>query len=89
MEQDRRTNEYPIPGEDPREIDREKTDDEVLDEVAAQDGIVHQPQPQTELGVSSDRPGRDLSELEEAPEVPRHRDTSDPRPRASDSGRAD
>ncbi|WP_026877564.1 hypothetical protein [Jiangella gansuensis] len=69
-EEDRRTKPGPTPGEDPREIDRERTTDAALDEIGAQDGMVHPQRPSGGLGISSDAPGRDLNDLDDAPDVP-------------------
>jgi hypothetical protein len=74
MAEDRRTKEHPTPGEDPREIDRERTTDEALREQRAQDGIVHGQKRAGGMGISSDAPGRDLRELDDAPDVPKYRD---------------
>lgn len=76
MSEERWVKEPPTPGEDPREIDREKTTPEVLDDMADHDGIVHPQQPKHGLGTTSDAPGRDLDDLDEAeaPEVPGYRD---------------
>lgn len=76
MDQDRRTKEAPTPGEDPREIDRERTSADALDETRAQHGLVHGQQPDDGLGTSADAPGRDLDQLADAPDVPRLRDES-------------
>lgn len=76
MDQDRRTKEAPTPGEDPREIDRERTSGEALDETRAQHGLVHGQPPVDGLGTSADAPGRDLDQLTDATDVPRLRDES-------------
>jgi hypothetical protein len=69
MTEDRRTKPGVTPGEDPREIDREKTSEQALDEVAGQEGIVRPEPPRGDMGTSTG--GRDLGDLEDAPE-PRH-----------------
>jgi hypothetical protein len=74
MTEDRRTKQGVTPGEDPREIDREKTGSEALDELAGQDSLTHPQEPTQGLGTTSDAPGRDLSDLEDAPEVRSLRD---------------
>lgn len=74
MAEDRRTKPDPTPGEDPREIDREQTTSEAVDVTDAQDGLVHPQPPRGGLGTSADAPGRDLHELEDAPDVPHLRD---------------
>lgn len=76
MAEDRRTKQGPTPGEDPREIDREKTSADAADEAAAQDGLVHDQPPRGGLGTSADAPGRDLDELGDAPDVPKLREQS-------------
>lgn len=63
------------PGEDPRDIDEERNSPSALDQLAAQEGIVHPAEPTGGLGTSSDAaPGRDLSDLRDAPEVTELRD---------------
>jgi hypothetical protein len=74
MPEDRRTKPGATPGEDPREIDRERQAAEVLDELAGQDGIVHAQPATSGLGTSADAPGRDLDDLDEAYEPRRLRD---------------
>lgn len=76
MTEDRRTKPDPTPGEDPREIDREKTSDEALDETTAQDGLVHRQEQHGGLGTSADAPGHDLDDLDDAPAVSRFRHRS-------------
>lgn len=76
MDEDRRTKQGATPGQDPREIDAERTGDTALDELADQDRLTH-PQERTRgLGTTSDAPGRDLDDLEGAPEPTRLRDES-------------
>src|SRR5918996_2940675 len=76
MEEDRRTKPGATPGQDPREIDQERTGERALDELAEQDRLTH-PQERTRgLGTSSDAPGRDLGDLEDAPEQSELRDES-------------
>lgn len=73
MVEDRRTKQDVTPGEDPREIDKEKLSEQALEEMEGQQGIVH-PQPRkADMGVSSDRPGRDVDELSEEHEPRRLR----------------
>lgn len=76
MAEDRRTKEPPTPGEDPREIDRERTTRQALEDQEAQDGLVHGQRPVSGMGVSSDAPGHDLGDLDDAPDVPKYRDKS-------------
>ncbi|NED94274.1 hypothetical protein G1H11_03010 [Phytoactinopolyspora alkaliphila] len=76
MSEDRRTKEHPTPGEDPREIDRESATDEALRVQEAQDGLVHGQERTGGMGVSSDAPGRDVHDLDDAPDVPKYRDES-------------
>ncbi|WP_166350428.1 hypothetical protein [Phytoactinopolyspora limicola] len=74
MAEDRRTKEPVTPGEDPREIDRERQSEQAVAEQEAQDSLLN-PQPRTGgLGVSSDAPGHDLRDLDDAPDVPKYRD---------------
>jgi hypothetical protein len=74
MPEDRRTKQDVTPGEDPREIDRERLSSDVLDEIAGQEAIVH-PQPRKGgMGTSADAPGRDLDDLDGAYEPKRLRD---------------
>ncbi|PZF83117.1 hypothetical protein [Jiangella anatolica] len=76
MSDDRRTKPGATPGEDPREIDRERLGDDALAEMDAYEGVAH-PQPATgEQRLSSDAPGRDLHELDDAADVPELRDES-------------
>lgn len=74
-DRDRREKETPTPGEDPREIDRERTDAEAVEETA-QEAMVHGQRPKYGMGTTSDAPGHDLEDLAEAPEVPKYRDQS-------------
>lgn len=76
MAEDRRTKEHATPGEDPREIDRERTTEQALEEQQAQDGLLHPQQPAGGMGVSSDAPGHDLRDLDDAPDVPKYRNES-------------
>lgn len=64
MAEDRRTKPGPTLGEDPREIDREKMSEQVLDEVAGQEAIVRPEPPRGDMGTSTG--GRDLDDLEDA-----------------------
>jgi len=74
MTEDRRTKEQPTPGQDPREIDAERTKPEAVQETEDLEAVVN-PQPKhSEMGMSSDKPGRDLEDLDDAPEMPLHRD---------------
>jgi hypothetical protein len=73
MVEDRRTKQGVTPGQDPREIDQERTGQAAIDELAEQDSLTH-PQRRTQgLGTTSDAPGRDLGDLKGAAErmVPR------------------
>jgi hypothetical protein len=76
MSEERWVKESPTPGEDPREIDRERKSDDILDEMTGQDGIVHPQPPKHGLGTTSDAPGQDLDDLAEAGarDVPEYRD---------------
>lgn len=77
MTEDRRTKQGVTPGEDPREIDRERTTRQPVEQFDAQEGMVHsQPRAAEGLGTSADPPGRDLDELDDAPEVPELRHES-------------
>ncbi len=59
---DRWTREGATPGEDPREIDAERTSDDALKETEAQLGRTHPQRRRSALGISSDAPGTDLDE---------------------------
>lgn len=74
MAEDRRTKPGATPGEDPREIDREKMTDQALDEVAGQEAIVRPEPPKPDMGTSTG--GRDLDDLDDAYEPRRLRDES-------------
>jgi Protein of unknown function (DUF4229) len=74
MTEDRRTRPGATPGEDPRERDDEMTSPAALDKLAEQDGLVNQQEPTGGLGTTSDARGRDLADLDDAPDVPRLRD---------------
>ncbi len=74
MTDDRRTKPGATPGEDPRDIDKERLGDAALDEMDAYEGVVHQQPPTGEQGLTSDAPGRDLRELGDAVDVPELRD---------------
>lgn len=76
MTDDRRTKPGATPGEDPRDIDKERLGDAALDEMDAYEGVVHQQPATGEQGLSSDAPGRDLHELDDAADVPELRDES-------------
>ncbi|WP_116946958.1 hypothetical protein [Jiangella endophytica] len=76
MTDDRRTKPGATPGEDPRDIDQERLGDAALDEMNAYEGVVHQQPATGEQGLSSDRRGRDLHELDDAADVPQLRDES-------------
>jgi hypothetical protein len=72
------------PGEDPRQLDAERTDDTALETLARQDGITD-PQPRSGgLGASTDRPGRDLADAPEpgggAPDPGTSLDPAEPLP---------
>jgi hypothetical protein len=80
MTEDRRTWQAATPGEDPRERDEELTSPAALDRLAAQQGAARegpetQQEPVDELGTSSSNaPGRDLPDLDDAAEVTHLRD---------------
>ncbi|NDL56044.1 hypothetical protein [Phytoactinopolyspora mesophila] len=76
MPEDRWTKPNPTPGEDPREIDRERVTEQALDEQEAQDSLVHRQRRVGGMGVSSDAPGHDIADLDDAPDVPKLRDES-------------
>ena len=76
MTDDRRTKPGPSPAEDPREIDQERRSEQALEDQAGQEGIVHPQEPTSGLGTSSDAPGRDLADLEDAYEPRQLRDES-------------
>lgn len=57
---------YPAEGADPREIDRETTDAEAMAEREATRAVSHDQEPVRSQGLSSDKPGVDVSEREEA-----------------------
>jgi hypothetical protein len=73
--EDRRTQQRPTQGEDPRERDAETTSPAALDKIAGQEGLVNPPDRVGGLGASSDAaPGADLPDLDDAAEVTRLRD---------------
>lgn len=74
MTEDRRTKEDVTPGEDPREIDAERTQPEAVRETQNVEAVVNPQQRHSNLGASSDKPGRDLEDLEDSPDVPLHRE---------------
>jgi hypothetical protein len=76
MADDRRTKPGPTPGEDPREIDQERSSEQALEDQAEQEGIIHPQERKSGLGTSADAPGRDLDDLEDAYEPRRLRDES-------------
>lgn len=77
MTEDRRTWQSATPGEDPRERDDEASTDVALDKLAEQNGTVNPQEGAIGLGTSADTaPGRDLPDLEDAPDVPRLREES-------------
>jgi hypothetical protein len=55
---------YPAEGEDPREIDREATDAETVQAKQSGRQVTHDQEPERAQGLSSDRPGVDVSERE-------------------------
>jgi hypothetical protein len=76
MARDRRTKEKPTPGQDPREIDRERVTADAVEEIASQERLVHR-QPSTGgTGSTADTPGRDVHDLGDAPEVVENRNVS-------------
>ncbi|HEX6577701.1 MAG TPA: hypothetical protein VJ644_12755 [Jiangellaceae bacterium] len=76
MTEDRRTKQNVTPGEDPREIDRERTSTDALYELAEQEGRTHPQRRTHETGTTADAKGTDLSDLDDAPDVPHLRDQS-------------
>lgn len=56
---------YPAEDEDPREIDRETTDAEAMAQREATRNVSHDQEPVRNQGLSSDKPGVDVSEREE------------------------
>ena len=75
MADERWTKSGATPGEDPRDIDDERSSPSALDQLAAQEGIAHPAGSAGGLGTSSDAaPGSDLSDLRDAPEVTELRD---------------
>jgi hypothetical protein len=55
---------YPAEGEDPREIDREATDAATVQARQSGRQVTHDQKPERRQGLSSDRPGVDVSERE-------------------------
>jgi hypothetical protein len=74
MTEDRRTKQNVTPGEDPREIDRERASAEALEELAGQEGLTHEQRRTGETGTTADAKGTDLPDLDDAPDVPYLRD---------------
>ena len=74
MTEDRRTKQSVTPGEDPREIDRERASAEALEHLAAQEGLTHERRRSGETGTTADAKGADLPDLDDAPDVPYLRD---------------
>jgi hypothetical protein len=74
MTEDRRTKQNVTPGEDPREIDRERASAEALEELAEQEGLTHEQRRSGETGTTADAKGTDLPDLDDAPDVPYLRD---------------
>jgi topoisomerase IA-like protein len=74
MTEDRRTKQSVTPGEDPREIDRERASAEALEDLAAQEGLTHERRRSGETGTTADAKGADLPDLDDAPDVPHLRD---------------
>jgi Protein of unknown function (DUF4229) len=80
MTDDRRTWQGATPGEDPRERDEELTSPAALDKLAAQQGAARESQekpqePVDRIGTSSSNaPGRDLPDLDDAADVTHLRD---------------
>jgi hypothetical protein len=59
----------PPAGEDPREIDREQTDAELVAERAATRQVSHPQDAEGAQGISSDAPGFDASDRDRAPDA--------------------
>jgi hypothetical protein len=57
---------YPARGVDPREIDRETTDAEKMAERETTRNVSHDQEPVRSQGLTSDKPGVDVSEREES-----------------------
>lgn len=75
MTEDRRTKQGATPGQDPREIDRERTTDAAVEEVAAFERIVHtQDGSSGSMGTSSEG---DLADPAEEPDAERPRTRRD------------
>jgi hypothetical protein len=55
---------YPAEGEDPREVDREATDAATVQAKQSSRQVTHDQKPERLQGLSSDRPGVDVSERE-------------------------
>jgi hypothetical protein len=55
---------HPADGEDPREIDRENTDAEAMADRERTRHVTHDEEPDGSQGLSSDKPGVDVSERE-------------------------
>jgi hypothetical protein len=55
---------HPAEGEDPREIDREATDAATVQAKQRGRQVTHDQEPERAQGLSSDRPGVDVSERE-------------------------
>jgi hypothetical protein len=55
---------YPAEGEDPRDIDREATHAAIVEAKQSGRQVTHDQQPERSQGLSSDRPGVDVSERE-------------------------
>jgi hypothetical protein len=74
MTEDRRTKQNVTPGEDPREIDQERMSAAAVDEIAEQEQLIHPPGRTDGTGTTADAKGTDLSDLDDAPDVPFLRD---------------
>ena len=62
MSEDRYT--YPAEGDDPRDIDREKTDGELVARRGEDPHVSHDQAVERDQGLSSDKPGLDPSDRE-------------------------
>lgn len=55
---------YPASGEDPRDIDRERTDAEKMAEAERDRAVSHPQETERDQGTSADRPGLDPADRE-------------------------
>jgi hypothetical protein len=55
---------YPADGDDPRDIDRERTDEQKMAEAARDRAVTHPQDTERDQGTSADQPGLDPSDRE-------------------------